>query len=178
MKELWADIMGYEGYQVSNLGRLRSLDRWVSDGRGNYLIKGRTIKSVKQNNGYMTLCVSFAQKKKLLLVHRLVAEHFIPNPEKSPEVNHKDRDRSNNRKDNLEWTSKRENRTHSKLNTRKSSEYSGLTFRKDSNRWRVRLCLDGKIKTIGNFDSEVEAAQAYFTALKEHGLVNKYAKAA
>lgn len=179
MSEIWRDIAGWVGYQVSNLGGVRSLDRISINSLGRkYMLKGAVLNPVLNNNGYKVITVCYDGKRMPLLMHRLVAEHFLPNPNDLPEVNHKDRDRANNREDNLEWSSKRENRTHSKIITNKSSSYSGLTYRKDSKKWRVRLCLDNKIKTIGNFKSEVEAAKAYLNALEAHWLTNKYAKAA
>jgi hypothetical protein len=118
--ELWSDIEGYEGhYQVSNLGRVRSLDRgmYVRQDRYNQPRwtnrKGRILKPGIDGKGYpMVRLCSFGTVKQIM-VHRLVALHFVPNPENKPVVNHIDFDPMNSRADNLEWCSIRENNLHS-----------------------------------------------------------------
>lgn len=106
--EVWRDIKGFEGfYQVSNSGRLRSLDRESCGKR--YV--GKIISS-KCRNGYVVDILCKDGKKKTCRRHRLVAEAFIPNPEEKPEINHLDGDKSNNCVDNLEWATHRENTNH------------------------------------------------------------------
>ena len=101
-KEEWKDIKGYEGlYQVSNLGRVRSLDHYVKNGHGNRLVHGKILKPYKSSHGY--LFVALGKKAKHRSVHRLVATAFIQNPQNLPEVNHKDENKSNNVSSNLEW---------------------------------------------------------------------------
>lgn len=101
MEEIWKDIDGYEGlYHVSNLGRIKSFRKWNRSKSADERILNPTI----SNNGYeqITLYRSHADRHKFL-VHRLVAQAFIPNPENLDAVNHKDENRLNNRSDNLEW---------------------------------------------------------------------------
>ncbi len=89
----WKDIAGYEGhYQVSNDGMIRSIKS------GNSILKGD-----KQKNGYRRVYLWKDGAKKNMLVHRLVALAFIPNPENLTEINHIDQDKENNRVENLEW---------------------------------------------------------------------------
>lgn len=111
MIEIWKDIKGYEKmYQVSNLGRVRSLDRF--DGAGHF-IKGQIIKGVTGQEGrYQQVGLSKKGKKKRLYVHRLVAYAFCPNPYNKPLVNHIDENKQNNRYDNLEWVTNKENCNH------------------------------------------------------------------
>lgn len=118
--ESWLDVLGYEGlYQVSNLGRVRSLDRGMYVRQDRYAQprwvnrKGRILKPNLDGKGYpfVRLC-SFGIPKQIM-VHRLVALHFIPNPESKPVVNHIDFNPLNSRADNLEWCSIRENNMHS-----------------------------------------------------------------
>ena len=99
--EIWRDIEGYEGlYQVSNLGRVRSLNY-------NRTGKVQNMKLGTYPNGYKMVDLKKNKKRKAHLVHRLVAKAFIPNPNPDQlcEVNHKDEDKANNTVDNLEWCS-------------------------------------------------------------------------
>lgn len=105
MEEIWKDIKGYEGlYQVSNLGRVRSFDRLVKrkDGR-TFVHYGKILSPSSNGNGYQHLILTKDGKHKDVLVHRLVAEAFLPNPDNLPQVNHKDERPDNNCLDNLEW---------------------------------------------------------------------------
>ena len=104
-KEVWKDISGFEGYyQVSDKGRVRSLDRKVWNANNNTFnsIKGRTLKPGNVN-GYKLVVLNKGGKRTSVKVHRLVAEAFIPNPKRLEYVNHKDENKSNNRLGNLEW---------------------------------------------------------------------------
>ena len=105
MEEIWKDIKGYEGlYQVSNLGRVKSLGRWVyKEYRGKRWQGEKILKQIKNKFGYLRVYLYKNRKAKCYAIHRLVAQVFIPNPYNLPQVNHKDEDKSNNRVDNLEW---------------------------------------------------------------------------
>lgn len=123
MKEIWKDIHDYEGlYQASSLGRIRSVDRYVTQkGRGKAftgLRKGKIIKQRLQNSGYFVVWLSKQGKVRALTVHRIIATTFIDNPENMGDVNHKDGDRKNNCVSNLEWCTRSQNIKHSyeKLN--------------------------------------------------------------
>ena len=102
MGEIWKDIPGYEGlYQVSNLGNVKSLFRYR-----------RKLSIQTQPNGYKGVVLYKNGNKKFKLVHRLVAEAFIPNPYKKPAVNHLDENRGNNVVSNLEWVTNKENQNY------------------------------------------------------------------
>lgn len=106
-REIWKDIEGYEGlYQVSNMGRVRSLDR--KDARGNR-IKGTMLAGGSDGKGYHTIALCRDGDVKNNLTHRLVAKAFLDNPNNLPEVNHKDEDKENNAVSNLEWCTSRYN---------------------------------------------------------------------
>lgn len=101
MKEVWKDIPGYEGmYQISNLGRVKSLGSTIREG---WNLKEKILKLTKEPKGYLKVGLRKNGKIKTVRVHRLVAESFVANPENLPEVNHKDENKENNLADNLEW---------------------------------------------------------------------------
>jgi len=105
-KEIWEDIEGYEGlYQVSNLGRVKSLNSNV--GSKVYIKKHKT-----DPYGYKFVTFYHKGKPKSKSIHRLLAEHFIPNPKNKPTVNHIDYNRANNVISNLEWSTYSEQQYH------------------------------------------------------------------
>lgn len=99
--EKWRDVVGYEGlYKVSDLGRIYSIS------------SNKLLFECKTNDGYIRNCLTKNGGQKLKRFHRIVAESFIPNPDKLPQVNHIDGDKSNNRVNNLEWVTAKENIDH------------------------------------------------------------------
>ena len=113
MEEIWKDVPGYEGfYQVSNLGRVKSMRRIIYAGNGanhtSQTINERILRQGlqgKQNLKYYAVTLCRDGKVKRCLIHRLVAQAFIPNPNNYPIVNHIDKNPLNNCVDNLEWCS-------------------------------------------------------------------------
>lgn len=101
-KEIWKPVVGFEGlYEVSSLGRVKSLDRYVKAGHNSFrLSKGKILKPVKDSKGYYI--IQLGRRYKCTL-HRLVANAFIPNPNDYPCINHKDENKLNNNIGNLEW---------------------------------------------------------------------------
>ena len=120
MKEIWKPIIETDNkYEISNFGNIRSVDRYAKVcGGGTRFIKGKAIKPAKCTNGYLELQASMGKSKKLFLVHRLVAQYFIPNPNKYPEVNHKDENPQNNHISNLEWCTPKYNCNYGTRNQR------------------------------------------------------------
>ena len=107
MEEIWKDIEGYEGlYQVSNFGRILSI-------RSHYILKGSM-----SSQGYKVTTLSKPNHKeaKRVLIHRLVAKSFVPNPQNKPQVNHIDGNKLNNNANNLEWVTGKENIQHTSKN--------------------------------------------------------------
>lgn len=120
--ELWLPIIGYEGYyEISNLGRVRSLDRFVRHWRGGEsFIKGKVLKQhphPKTKYLYLILIKKNVYFRKA--VHRLVGEHFLPIPEAEQiQINHRDSNRQNNVASNLEWVTRLQNMQHALANGR------------------------------------------------------------
>ena len=114
---VWKPVVGFEDrYEVSNDGRVRSLDMYLN-GKGGMkrLCKGRVKPLYRNNRGYVIVSLCRDNKAAYSLVHRLVAEAFISNPYGKPQVNHIDGDNTNNRADNLEWVTDNENKAHSSI---------------------------------------------------------------
>lgn len=113
--EVWKDVLDYEGhYQVSSLGRVKSVERIVLVKSGTRLIHERILKSeVCKSTGYAYVNLHKDGKLKHCTVHRLVALAFVDNPNNLPMVNHKDENRLNNSADNLEWITNEDNLSYS-----------------------------------------------------------------
>lgn len=107
MEEVWKPIDGYEGlYEVSNLGRVRSLEF-----RNNQTAFSRTkiMRATDNGHGYLIVGLSEGSRRKNHYVHRLVAKAFVPNPDNLPVIDHIDHDRSNNVATNLQWLTQKQN---------------------------------------------------------------------
>ena len=162
MNEEWRDIKEYEGlYQVSNLGRVRSLNC-----RGHKGCIGILTPRL-DGKGYEMVALYKEGKARNTKVHRLVAQAFIPNPNNYPQVNHKDEDKTNNNVDNLEWCTNEYNHNYGTRNERVAKSLSkkvicittGEIFNSmreacrkyDINTGRMTECCQGKRKTAGGY---------------------------
>lgn len=116
MSEEWRDVAGYEGlYQVSSMGRVKSLERADSWGR---TVKERILKPNVVGGGYLRVVLYAGGKTRMFFVHRLVCQAFHENPDNKPEVNHVNEDKTDNRACNLEWSTRKENCNHGTRNER------------------------------------------------------------
>ena len=120
-EETWKDIKGYEGlYQVSNMGRVKSLERTVTSKNGSKQYrKERILKPRPNGKGYLRVNLfKSSSETKDFYIHRLVCEAFHENPENKPCVNHIDENKTNNTASNLEWCTYKENSNHGTRNAR------------------------------------------------------------
>lgn len=150
--EIWKDVIGYEGlYQVSNLGRIKSVYRKVFNPGLNVwrTQKERILKTVLDYKGYVRVTLSKKGKIKQHLLHRLVAKAFIPNPNRYPQINHIDENPQNNSVDNLEWCTNLYNTNYGNHPLR-VSESQAIPI--------IQLSLEGEF--IKEWNSSEEAARA------------------
>lgn len=175
MNEIWKDIEGYEGYyQVSNLGRVRSLDRIIEGRWGLILSKGIMLSQKTTTYGYKEVGLSKNGKVKYFAVHRLVAMAFIPNPNNYPQINHMDECRTNNfvwvnddgsidsSKSNLEWCDAKYNSNYGTHNEKLRVLSTGRVLPKyavdimaEKHKKPVAMYKDGVL--VKTFDSAADA---------------------
>jgi hypothetical protein len=144
-------IVGYEEhYAVDKKGNIYSLKQG----------KIRKLKATCNGNGYMRLNLSKDGKRKKYYVHRLVAEAYLPDFSEDLQVDHIDRDRTNNCISNLRMVTQQQN----KFNT----NAKGCYFYKNRNKWHARIVLNGKSKHLGYFDNQDDAHRAYLYAKEKY----------
>lgn len=139
--EIWKDIEGYEGiYKVSNKGNVKSLERKVKKFDGYRTIKEKILKPEKCNNGYLRIRLNKEGKEEKYLLHRLVANAFIDNPDNLPQVNHRNEIKTDNRVTNLEFCTSKYNINYGTRNIRVAKAQS-----------KPVICIEtGKIYTSTN----------------------------
>jgi hypothetical protein len=161
--EEWRGVMGHDGYQVSNIGRVRSIDRWVdhSDGK-RVFYKGKLLQLRLNKDGYLKVTLF----EKSHRVHRMIANAFL-GIIKGEQVDHVDGNRSNNSISNLRICTHAQNQANSKLSKANKSGYKGVYWFKKRGKWKAQICLNNKQFHIGLFSSKEEAAYAYDCAATE-----------
>lgn len=161
--EVWNDIKDYEGlYQVSDLGRVKSLERVDSMGR---VVNEKIRKLSINNNGYSKVTLNKNGNKKSYLIHQLVAITFLGHVPcgYNKVVDHIDNNPLNNHVSNLQLIAQR-------LNCSKDKKYGVSKYigvHRSRNKWRAQIRIDGKICHLGLFIDELQAAQAYQNKLNE-----------
>ena len=172
MEEIWKDVPNYEGYyQASNIGRVRSLDRTVefSNGRERFY-RGGVIKG-SVDKGYRRTTLNIDGVGRYLKFSQIVAMAFLghePNGH-TLVVDHINGDRSDNRVENLRIVTQRANTStcfRSKEETF-SSRYVGVNWDKKTSKWASKIYHNGVITALGFYDTELEASNAYQSALSK-----------
>ena len=150
--EVWKDVVGYEGlYQVSNKGNIYSVERKDTVGRK---CGGRMLQLSYHSNGYLRVNLSKNVITKQHLIHRLVAQAFVPNQNNYLEINHKDENKANNNVENLEWCTREYNMNYGTRNERANQTQS-----------KKVMAINIKTGEILTFNSTKEAvSEGYFDA--------------
>lgn len=165
--KVWKDVKGYEGYyKVSNLGNVKAIDRYVTNGNCKNFRKGRACTEYDNGKGYKTVCLSKNGKTKTITIHKLVAIAFLghkPDGTTKICVDHINNIKTDNRLKNLQLISNRENASKDKKGY--SSKYVGVNYHKESNKWRSCITINSRAKYLGIFKNEIDAHNAYQDAL-------------
>ena len=154
--EIWRPIEGFPDYEVSDLGRVRSLK----------FGKVKILRAGDNGRGYCLVVLINNGLRKNKTVHRLVASAFLGASEL--QVDHIDRSKTNNCLSNLRYCTNRQNKTYSCLASETSSKYTGVSWSKRYKKWASRILINNKKIWLGCFDDERTASQAYQNALKIH----------
>lgn len=166
-EEIWKDISGYEGYyQVSNLGRIKSLDRkeWMSINNCFKIRKGRILKQTSDKDGYLFVTLSKNSISNTAKIHQYVAIAFLGHKPDGFKivVDHINHNKKDNRLKNLRLITSRENTTFDHIPS--TSKYVGVFL--SGKKWRASIVYNGKHCNIGSFKEEEDAAKAYKEALE------------
>ena len=168
--EIWKEVRGYEDYEVSNLGRVKSLARVITTVRGSRTYKDKILKPCLtgvKGAQYLAVDLSKGGKSKTRTIHQLVAEAFLNHTTCGHKlvIDHINNIKTDNRLENLQVVTNRKNTSKDKKGF--TSEYTGVCWNKRDSKWYASIRINGKIKHLGVFADELEAAEAYVKALKE-----------
>ena len=163
MKEEWRDVVGYEGlYQVSNLGRVKSLTHLVPSKNGSLKTAyGQILREYTSTQGYSIIRLYKSGQNKTVTIHSLVARAFIGERVNKDHIDHIDRNKQNNRMQNLRYVNVSMNVRNSTRSDNSSSPFAGVFFDSHAKTWRATVYHDKRNVFLGTFETEIDAARAY-----------------
>lgn len=165
--EIWRPVPGWETYHVSNMGRVKSLKRLVKIlERRPYWKPERILKQTPTTDGYLSVKLYNKGEGTFFRVHQIVCMAFKNHKPNGHELvcNHKNFDPHDNRLENLEIITQRENANKKHLNS--SSKYVGVSWSNGAKKWEAYITINNKINHLGRFKDELDAREAYQQALK------------
>lgn len=160
-KEIWHSVKEFGNYEVSNLGRVKGLNRLSYADMGSRLLKEKVLKPAVNGSGYLRVRLYKNNIGSMKAVHKLVAVAFLGHEPCGMKlvINHINFNRLDNRVENLEIVTQRENANRKHLKS--SSKYTGVSWNKKSNKWECSIKVNGQCKHMGYFKDELEASKAY-----------------
>lgn len=170
-KEVWKSVNEFEGlYEVSNLGNVRTVERYVNARHrgfvGKRLLKQKVLlPHYEEMIGYLTVALYNGKNYSTKFIHRLVAQAFIPNPNNLPCVNHKDENKLNNCVDNLEWCDYSYNANYGSRNERISNSRKGMKF---SDEHRKNIGISAKNRVTDEFRDKMRKVHLGKKLSEEH----------
>lgn len=168
-QEIWSPIKGFEGfYEFSNLNNVKSLSRIIKRKNGVSFISKERILKPTLTKGYYKVCLHLNGKPYTLGIHQIIAIQYLEHIPCGFElvVDHINEIKTDNRLENLQIITNRENTAKSIKNC--SSEYTGVVWSKKANKWQSFIVINKKLVYLGSFDTEKEASKCYKNALKNH----------
>ena len=148
MQEVYKSIVGFSNYEVSNLGNIKTIKT------------GRILKGSVNGSGYYIVGLCIAGKRSTQMIHRLVADAFLDNPDNKTCVDHIDNNKQNNHILNLRYATHSENAQNRKISTNNKSGTKGVGYNKSANKWKAHISIDGIYIFLGYFDNIEDAIQA------------------
>ena len=156
-REKWKSVDGFANYEISSCGRVRNATT------------ERILKPIDNGHGYLRVGMYKDGRTNYRMMHVLLANAFIDNPHNKPCVDHIDGHKQNNCLENLRFATHSENSRNSmKTNLARSSMYKGVYLNKPAKKWMAYIRIIGKLKNLGYYTSEREAAEAYNAAAVLH----------
>jgi len=176
MKEIFKTIPNYPDYQVSNLGRIKSISRSIFNGHGYFNSKEKILKPQLGTHGYYHVGLYLNNNRKTIKIHQLVAIAFldhIPNRYKMT-VDHVNNIRTDNRLENIQVITPRENSSKDRYGG--ASKYIGVCWDKARKKWKAQIKINENQIFLGRYEIELQAKEAYQKGLKNIDTYNRSPK--
>ena len=167
--ETWKWIIGFEGgYEISTDGNVRSVDRTIIHKNTTHFLRSQTMKQSLDKSGYLKFTIRLNGVRKTAFTHREMGNAFLMKDysKQGLDVNHKDLDKTNNKRTNLELITERGNTVHYRESIKHSSRYTGVSWRKQNRKWRASIIINKEQVHLGYFLNEEDASIAYQNKLK------------